>query len=77
MAALCASSIASAQEPLGGQPPAGAKQSVADLDAQVAYQRAFEAVLWAMPPQRFTGFASASWNCPAWPTTLSLPIPGR
>ena len=38
-----------AQEPLGGQPAAGAKQSVADLDQQVAYQRAFEAVLWAMP----------------------------
>ncbi len=38
-----------AQEPLGGQPAPGAKQSVADLDQQVAYQRAFEAVLWAMP----------------------------
>lgn len=48
--ALCANSIASAQsQPLGGQPPPGAKQSVSDLDAQVAYQRAFEAVLWAMP----------------------------
>ena len=47
---LCGSSIASAQkEPLGGQPSPGAKQSVPDLDAQVAYQRAFEAVLWAMP----------------------------
>jgi hypothetical protein len=30
-------------------PPADAKQSVTDLDEQVAYQRAFEAVLWAMP----------------------------
>src|SRR5215468_6400978 len=49
MAALCADSIAGAQEPLGGQPPAGVKQSVTDLDAQVAYHRAFEAVLWAMP----------------------------
>jgi hypothetical protein len=47
--ALFASAMASAQEPLGGQPPPGAKQSVTDLDAQVAYQRAFEAVLWAMP----------------------------
>jgi hypothetical protein len=36
-------------EPTGGQPPRGAKQSVVDLEAQVAYQRAFEAVLWAMP----------------------------
>jgi hypothetical protein len=50
VAALCAGSIASAQtEPLGGQPPTRAKQSVTDLDAQVAYHRAFEAVLWAMP----------------------------
>src|SRR6516225_2483765 len=32
-----------------GQPPPGATQSVPDLDAQVAYQRAFEATLWAMP----------------------------
>jgi hypothetical protein len=37
------------QEPLGGQPLLGAKQSVGDLDGQVAYQRAFEATLWAMP----------------------------
>jgi hypothetical protein len=36
-------------EPLGGQPVRGVKQSVTDLEAQVAYQRAFEAVLWAMP----------------------------
>ncbi|HME22300.1 MAG TPA: DUF1254 domain-containing protein [Acetobacteraceae bacterium] len=50
VAALCAGSIAGAQaEPIGGQPPPGAKQPVSDLDAQVAYQRAFEAVLWAMP----------------------------
>jgi hypothetical protein len=40
---------AGAQEPLGGQPAPGINQSVQDLDAQVAYQRAFEAVLWAMP----------------------------
>src|SRR5215472_5400167 len=36
-------------EPQGGQPPRGAKQSVTDLEEQIAYQRAFEAVLWAMP----------------------------
>jgi hypothetical protein len=36
-------------EPLGGQPEHGAKQSVKDLDEQVAYHRAFDAVLWAMP----------------------------
>lgn len=36
-------------EPIGGQPAPGAKQSVLDLDAQVAYQRAFEAVVWGIP----------------------------
>src|SRR5262245_16397280 len=36
-------------ETVGGQPPSGIKQSVSDLDMQVAYHRAFEAVLWAMP----------------------------
>jgi hypothetical protein len=36
-------------EPLGGQPPFGAKPSISDLDAQVAYQRAFEAVIWSQP----------------------------
>ena len=30
---------------VSGQPQPGAKQSVPDLDAQVAYQRAFEATL--------------------------------
>jgi hypothetical protein len=33
----------------GGQPVSGAKQSVASLDDEVAYQRAFDAILWAMP----------------------------
>ena len=48
--ALLGGSIASAQSEWGsGQPPTGAKQSVPDLDAQIAYQRAFEATLWAMP----------------------------
>ncbi len=41
--------MATQTEPLGGQPPLGSKPSVPDLDEQVAYQRAFEAVLWAMP----------------------------
>ena len=46
---LIIATSAIAQEPLGGQPPPGVRQSVSDLDAQVAYQRAFEATLWAMP----------------------------
>lgn len=36
-------------EPVGGQPPLGDVVSVASLDEQVAYQRAFEATVWAMP----------------------------
>src|SRR5262245_10584058 len=44
------SSQAPAQtEPQGGQPAFGAKPSVPDLDEQVVYQRAFEAVVWAQP----------------------------
>jgi len=37
------------QEPLGGQPPKGAKPSTKDFDYQIKYHRAFEAVLWNMP----------------------------
>jgi len=36
-------------EPVGGKPPAGSKLSVKDLESQVKYQRAFEAVIWSMP----------------------------
>ena len=45
----CVVELNAQTEPLGGQPPSSAKQSVRDLDEQLAYQRAFEAVLWAMP----------------------------
>ncbi len=41
--------VSAQTEPLGGQPAIGSKPSVPDLDEQVAYQRAFEAVVWAMP----------------------------
>jgi hypothetical protein len=43
-------------EPLGGQPAPGSKPSVADLDYQVKYQRAFEAVMWAVPAVAIHGF---------------------
>lgn len=36
-------------DPLGGQPAAGSKPSVADFAYQIKYQRAFEAVLWSLP----------------------------
>jgi hypothetical protein len=43
-------------EPLGGQPAPGSKPSVADLDYQVKYHRAFEAVTWAVPTVALHGF---------------------
>jgi len=47
-------------DPVGGKPPAGSASSVADLDYQVKYQRAFEAVLWSMPAIAIYGFHRAS-----------------
>ncbi len=48
-AALLAPAAQAQDAPLGGQPPPGTTASVPDLALQVAYQRAFEAVVWAMP----------------------------
>jgi hypothetical protein len=36
-------------EPIGGQPPLGTTASVPSFEEQIAYQRAFEATVWAMP----------------------------
>ena len=47
-------------DPLGGQPPRSAKPSVKDLDFQLKYQRAFEAVLWALPAVSLHGFRRAA-----------------
>lgn len=47
--ALAAPHAYAQTEPLGGQPKEGSKPSVSDLEFQVAYQRAFEAVVWAAP----------------------------
>jgi hypothetical protein len=66
---LCVTVGVSAQnEPLGGQPSPRVKQSVGDLDEQVAYQRAFEAVLWAMPASAIIGFALGCWRFREWLT---------
>lgn len=46
-------------DPIGGKPAAGAKASVADLDYQVKYHRAFEAVLWSMPAVAVYGYYKA------------------
>ena len=42
-----------------GQPAPGVEQSLSDLEAQVAYQRAFEATLWAMPASAIYRFRVA------------------
>ena len=49
-------------EPDGGQPAVGAKPSVEDLEAQVAYQRAFEAVVWAMPATSIYRFRQGAFK---------------
>jgi len=47
-------------DPRGGKPPAGSTISVKDLDEQVKYQRAFEAVVWSMPAVIKYGMRRAS-----------------
>ncbi len=71
-------------DPLGGKPPTGSKVSVQDLDYQVKYQRAFEAVLWSMPAVSIYGFHRApvalgggpntvlAWSGPAKPNLEAL-----
>jgi hypothetical protein len=49
-------------EPIGGEPARGAKPSVPDLDAQVAYQRAFESVVWATPASAIYRFRAAAFK---------------
>jgi hypothetical protein len=53
---------ASQPEPIGGRPPAGARPSVVDLDYQIAYQRAFEAVLWGLPAAAIYRFRAAAFD---------------
>lgn len=65
VAALAISVVAFAQdgrEPLGGQPPSGSIPSVRDFDYQLKYQRAFEAVLWAMPATAIYSFRRAAFE---------------
>jgi len=47
-------------EPLGGCPATGSTPSVADLDYQVKYHRAFEAVIWAVPAVALHGFRNGA-----------------
>ncbi|WBL80739.1 DUF1254 domain-containing protein [Bradyrhizobium xenonodulans] len=43
-----AQTVPAQKDPTGGQPAPGSRPSVADLDYQVIYQRAFETVLWSI-----------------------------
>ena len=58
------------KEPFGGNPPAGSKPPLDDLDYQVKYQRAFEAVLWSMPAIAIYGFHRASAEMGAGPNVI-------
>lgn len=49
-------------ELLAGQPAASAKPSVKDLEEQVAYQRAFEAVVWATPAVAIYRFRAGAFK---------------
>lgn len=55
-------SKAEVTEPIGGQLALGAKPSVEDLESQVAYQRAFEAVIWAAPAVAIYRFRAGAFS---------------
>jgi len=57
-------------DPVGGKPAPGSKPSVADLDYQVKYHRAFEAVIWSMPAIGIYGFHRASERIGAGPNVI-------
>lgn len=57
-------------DPLDGKPPAGSRLSVEDLDYQVTYQRAFEAVLWSMPAVAIYQFHRAAEELGYRPNTV-------
>lgn len=63
-ACLLASPAIAQSEPIGGQPGPGSVQTVPDLEAQIAYQRAFEAVLWAMPASAIYRFRQGLLELP-------------
>jgi hypothetical protein len=63
-------------EPRGGQPMPGAVQSVPDLEAQVAYQRAFEAVVWAMPASAIYGLRKGFLELPGMGENTILSMSG-
>src|SRR5512137_1372048 len=59
-----------------GQPLPGTKQSVPDLDEQVAYHRAFEAVVWAMPASAIHRFRQGLYEVPGVEDNVVLAFSG-
>jgi hypothetical protein len=60
--AASASSERTNMEPLGGQPPEGAKPSIVHFDYQIKYQRAFEAILWCIPAVAIYRFRGGTFD---------------
>ena len=75
--AFTASHAEAQTEPLGGQPALGSKPSVPDLEEQVAYQRAFEAVVWAMPASAIYRLRVGTLEIPGVTdnTVVAYPVP--
>lgn len=67
---LSSGNVKAQTDPVGGKPSPGSKPSVTDLDYQVKYQRAFEAVLWSMPAIGIYGFHRASELIGAGPNVI-------
>lgn len=59
-----------------GQPLPGARQSVPDLDEQVAYHRAFEAMVWAMPASAIYRFRQGLYEVPGVEDNVILAFSG-
>jgi hypothetical protein len=59
-----------------GQPLPGTKQSVPDLEEQVAYHRAFEAVVWAMPASAIHRFREGLYEVPGVEDNVVLAFSG-
>ena len=68
--------VSAQTEPLGGQPKIGSKPSVPDLDVQVAYQRAFEAVVWAIPASAIYRFRVGVLEVPGMADNVVIANPG-
>ena len=47
-------------EPVGGQPPKGARPSIADFEYELKYQAAYQTMLWSMPAAAIYRFRGAT-----------------